>query len=83
MITHCTVRQFLERHGIGRTTFYKLVREGKLRVVRYGVKKTLVPSDSEAEWVRSLSVLPTDGPTDARRLVADDREQIRRGQEVL
>ncbi len=53
MIEHCTVREFCRRHGIGRTTFYKLVRSGTLHVVKLG-PKTLVPSDSENEWSASL-----------------------------
>jgi excisionase family DNA binding protein len=41
------VSPFCEAIGIGRTTFYDLVKRGKIRVVRIG-GRTLVPA-SEAE----------------------------------
>ena len=73
MLTHCTVKQFIARHGIGRTTFYELVRKGELRTVKLG-RRTLIPSDSETAWAAAL---PTDGPTEKARIVAAGSEQWR------
>jgi excisionase family DNA binding protein len=53
MMEDCTVKEFCRRHKIGRSTFYKLVKEGKLATVKCG-KRTLVPSDSEQAWCESL-----------------------------
>lgn len=53
IVTHCTVRDFCARHGIGVTTFYKLVGQGKIAIVKVGAR-TLVPSDSERAWCESL-----------------------------
>jgi len=42
-----TVAEFLRAVGIGRTSFYELVKSGKIRVIKLG-GRTLVPRD-EAE----------------------------------
>ena len=48
-----TIDQFCEDSSIGRTTAYKLAREGKLRLVKVG-KKTLVLDEDAAAFFRSL-----------------------------
>ena len=44
-----TVEEFLRAVGIGRTNFYNLVKEGKIRVVKLG-GRTLIPK-SEADRI--------------------------------
>ena len=71
MIEHCTVKEFCRRHGIGRSTFYKLVRRGSLRVVKLG-SRTLIPSDSEREWCLDLAAIaPIASPAYAEAYVSD------------
>jgi excisionase family DNA binding protein len=48
-----SIDQFLERYGIGRTTFYAELRAGRLRVVKCG-RRTLVPCDAAEQWLMAL-----------------------------
>ena len=48
-----TVTEFCEAYGIGRTTFYREVGEGKLRVVKIGAATRVRRADAEA-WADAL-----------------------------
>lgn len=48
------VNQFCKAHGIGRTTFYSLVKNGDLKVRKVG-KSTLVDADEAARWWASCA----------------------------
>ena len=50
-----SIAAFCEHYGIGRTSAYVEIREGRLRVVKVG-ERTLVPEDAAESW---LSNLPT------------------------
>jgi excisionase family DNA binding protein len=51
-----TVREFCARNGITRPTFYKEVREDRLRAVKLRTKTIVFRSDEEA-WRKSLPKL--------------------------
>jgi predicted site-specific integrase-resolvase len=46
-------REFCRRNGIGLTTFYALLNEGKLKARKIG-NATIVLADDEAAWLASL-----------------------------
>lgn len=46
------VRDAARELGIGRDAAYQLVREGRLRVVRVGERRLLIPRAELAEFVR-------------------------------
>jgi hypothetical protein len=49
-----SVLEFCHLHNIGRATFYRLLQAGKgPRLMRVG-KRTLISSESAAEWRRSM-----------------------------
>lgn len=45
-----SVKQFCFRNGIGRTTAYKEIKEGRLRPKKVG-KRTLISIEEEARWL--------------------------------
>ena len=47
------VREFCDRYGICRDTFYAEVRRGRLRALKLGKKTIILKSDAEA-WAASL-----------------------------
>lgn len=49
-----TVPQFLSAFPLSRSTFYKLVRDGDLRLVKAG-RRSLVPKASARQWWGSVS----------------------------
>lgn len=46
-------KEFCERNGIGRTTFYQEVKNGQLKIRKAG-KATIIPIEQEREWLASL-----------------------------
>ena len=44
---------FCDRHNIGRTTFYRELKSGRLRAVRVG-KRVLITADAAEEWLKNL-----------------------------
>lgn len=70
------VKEFCRRNGIGKTTFYELVGQGKLQIVHVG-RKALVPAWVEAQWHKSLSVAL---PVSEARIEANESEPRRRYQ---
>lgn len=67
MTRHYRVNDYCAMHGIGRSKFYELVRAGQLRIVKLGVRKTLVPEQP----------LPTSLPTIQARIMPDNGGQRR------
>jgi len=53
-----TVDDFCVRNAIGRSTFYKEVRAGRLMLRKIG-RKTVVLREDEDAWRQSLPVLET------------------------
>lgn len=47
------VEEFAELHGIGRSTAYREIAEGRLRIVKLG-RRTLVPVDAIRDWLAAL-----------------------------
>jgi hypothetical protein len=50
------IREFCERYGICRETFYQEVRRGRLRARKIGVKTVVLKTDAEA-WVAAMAPL--------------------------
>jgi excisionase family DNA binding protein len=50
------VREFCDRYGISRDTFYAEVRRGRLRALKLGKKTLVLKSDAES-WAQSLPEL--------------------------
>jgi predicted site-specific integrase-resolvase len=55
-IRNCfSLAEFCFRNGIGRTTAYKEIKEGRLRPKKVG-KRTLISLEEEARWFGSAPV---------------------------
>jgi hypothetical protein len=54
------LRVFCARYGIGRTSAYSEIKQGRLRAKKVG-RKTIVCEDDAERWLRLLPVLET-GP---------------------
>ena len=50
-----SVKEFCYRNGIGRTTAYKEMKEGRLHPMKVG-KRTLISLEEEARWFASAPV---------------------------
>lgn len=48
-----TVREFLRRYSVGRTTFYREAAAGRLRLRKLGAATRIARADAEA-WADSL-----------------------------
>ena len=51
-----SLEEFCFRNGIGRTTAYKEIKEGRLHPKKVG-KRTLISMEEEARWFGSAPVL--------------------------
>jgi len=51
-----SVKEFLRRWGIGRTTFYKELANGNLKTIKIG-KRRLVTLRGEREWIKAKEKL--------------------------
>lgn len=49
-----SVAAFCERYGIGRTMFYRLVKEGRAPAVTKIGKRTLIGIEAAAAWWREM-----------------------------
>lgn len=49
------IPDFCARYGIGRTTAYRLIEEGKIEARKAG-RRTLIDADSAARWYAGLPV---------------------------
>jgi excisionase family DNA binding protein len=54
------VREFCDRYGICRDTFYGEVKRGRLRALKVGKRTLVLKSDAES-WAKSLPELGTVG----------------------
>ncbi len=57
MENYLTVREFLDRYAIGRTTFYRAVNNGALRLTKIGRATRISEADAKI-WASNL---PTRG----------------------
>lgn len=55
-----TVNDFLQRFRIGRTSFYREVNKGSLRILKFGTATRIARVDAQA-WVNSLPASPAPG----------------------
>jgi excisionase family DNA binding protein len=55
-----TVKQFCDRFGIGRTTFYEEIRSGRLLAKKCG-NRTLIPRTAGRNWLAALPELTIRG----------------------
>jgi excisionase family DNA binding protein len=55
-----SIDAFCHRYGIGRTTAYEEIKQGRLCAVKVG-KRTLISEDDAEDWLRRLPALET-GP---------------------
>jgi predicted DNA-binding transcriptional regulator AlpA len=53
MKTFLTIREFLERYPMGRTSFYRLHNSGALPIVKFGRATRIAESDA-IDWANSL-----------------------------
>jgi len=53
---YITISEFLDLYPMGRTTFYRLVNAGKLRITKFGRGTRIAIADAEA-WAKSLTTI--------------------------
>lgn len=51
-----SIREFCYRNGVGRTTAYKEIKEGRLSPRKLG-KRTLISVEEERRWLANIPVL--------------------------
>jgi len=51
-----SVEEFCDRYGIGRTTAYAEIKEGRLRARKCG-RRTIIADDDGDEWLQHLPVM--------------------------
>ena len=51
-----TIPEFLNLYPMGRSTFYRLVKDGKLRLTKFGGSSRVAKADAE-EWAKNLPVV--------------------------
>jgi excisionase family DNA binding protein len=49
-----TVSKFTQEYGVGKNLIYDEIAAGRLRAVKVGARKTLIPRQSAREWLESL-----------------------------
>jgi excisionase family DNA binding protein len=49
-----TVKKFTEEYDVGKNLVYDEIAAGRLRAVKVGTRKTLIPRQSAREWLQSL-----------------------------
>lgn len=54
-----TVQDFLQSFRVGKTTFYREVEAGRLKIVKIG-RSTRIASDDAAAWLNSLRAWPAE-----------------------
>jgi excisionase family DNA binding protein len=55
-----SVEAFCQRFGIGRTSAYQEIREGRLRARKIG-RRTIITEDDAEDWLRRLPVIGSTG----------------------
>ena len=53
-----TIKEFCEKARIGRTTTYRLIRSGRLKVRKMGKKKVLILARDYRAFIESLPAVP-------------------------
>ena len=61
-----TISEFLDRYPMGRSSFYRLVKEGKLTLTKFG-RASRVSESAAVQWERTLTTV-TGGNADAHQL---------------
>jgi excisionase family DNA binding protein len=56
-----SVEQFCKRYGIGKSTLYVQIREGRLRLRKIGKRSVIAVEDAEI-WFRNLRTVDPDSP---------------------
>ena len=51
-----SIEEFCDRYGIGRTTAYAEIKEGRLRARKCG-RRTIITDDDGDEWLQHLPVI--------------------------
>jgi len=51
-----SIEEFCDRYGIGRTTAYAEIKEGRLRARKCG-RRTIITDDDGDEWLQHLPVM--------------------------
>lgn len=51
-----TIPEFLAHYPMGRTTFYRLVKEGQIRLTKFGGSSRVAKADAQA-WASTLPVI--------------------------
>ena len=51
-----SIEEFCDRYGIGRTTAYAEIKEGRLRARKCG-RRTIIADDDGDEWLQHLPVI--------------------------
>ena len=51
-----SIDEFCQRYGIGRTTAYAEIKEGRLRARKCG-RRTIITDDDSDEWFQHLPVI--------------------------
>ena len=51
-----SIAEFCQRYGVGRTTAYAEIKQGRLRARKCG-KRTIIANDDGDEWLRRLPLI--------------------------
>ena len=51
-----TIPEFLDLYPMGRSTFYRLVKDGQIRLTKFGGSSRVAKADAEA-WAATLPVV--------------------------
>jgi excisionase family DNA binding protein len=54
-----SVEDFCKSYGVGKTTAYEEINSGRLVAVKVG-RRTLIPEQSAAAWLKSLALINAD-----------------------
>lgn len=53
------IPEFLEHYPMGRSTFYRLVKDGKIKLTKFGGSSRVAKADAEA-WAATLPIINGD-----------------------
>ena len=53
-----SIDEFCQRYGVGRTSAYEEIKQGRLRGLKVG-RRTIITEDDAEAWLRRLPVLET------------------------
>ena len=55
-MSYYTIPEFLDQYPMGRSSLYRLVNEGKIRLTKFNRSSRIAKADAEA-WARDLPIL--------------------------